>query len=56
MKLNKYFANGKNFMNCKLVCPDAQCQDGDGKCFIVLNGLKCFNDKFKDVGEDKDSA
>ena len=56
MKLNKYFANGKNFMNCKLVCPDAQCQDGDGKCFIELNGLKCFNDKFKDVGEDKDSA
>ena len=56
MKLNKYFANGKNFMNCRLICPDTQDQTSDGKCFVVLNGLKCFNDKFKDVGEDKESA
>ena len=56
VQLNKFFANGKNFMSCKLIYPPCQNAADYGKCFIVLNGLKCYNDKFKEVGEDKQSA
>ena len=43
-------------MSCKLIYPPCQNAADYGKCFIVLNGLKCYNDKFKEVGEDKQSA
>lgn len=55
--LNKYFANGQNFLNCEIVYPPcANVIDYGNKCFIVLHGIKCFNDKFKEIGEDTESA
>lgn len=55
--LNKYFANGQNYMDCQFVYPPEDCCDSyDNKCFICLNKLKCFDKNFKEVGEDTDSA
>jgi len=49
--LNKYFANGQNFMKCKLVCPlEGRLHDYNGKCFLVLDGLGCYDADFKEVG------
>ena len=57
VQLNRFFANGKNFLSCQIVYPPcANVVDYGNKCFIVLNGLKCYNDKFKEVGEDAESA
>lgn len=57
VQLNKFFANGQNFMSCKIVYPPStNVGDYHNKCFITLNKLMCFNDKFKEVGEDTDSA
>ena len=57
VQLNRFFANGRNFLACQVVYPPcANVMDYGNRCFIVLNGLKCYNDKFKEVGEDGDSA
>lgn len=57
VELNKYFANGQNFLTCRVVYPPAErISDYGNRCFIALDGIKCFNDKFKEVGEDKESA
>lgn len=57
IQLNKFFANGQNFMQCKIVYPPCQnIMDYGNKCFICLNKLMCFNDKYKEVGEDSESA
>lgn len=55
--LNKYFANGQNYMDCQFIYPPEDCCDAyDNKCFICLNKLKCFDKNFKEVGEDVESA
>lgn len=55
--LNKYFANGQNFMDCQLVYPPEECCGNYGnKCFVSLNKLKCYDKNFKEVGEDPESA
>lgn len=57
VQLNRFFANGRNFLDCQIVYPPAaNVMDYGNKCFIVLRDIKCFNDKFKEVGDDKDSA
>lgn len=55
--LNKYFANGQNFMDCQVVYPPEECcANYDNKCFLTFNKLKCFDSAFKEVGEDSESA
>lgn len=55
--LNKYFANGQNFMDCQIVYPPEECCGNYGnKCFISFNKLKCYDKNFKEVGEDSESA
>lgn len=55
--LNKYFANGQNFMKCQLVCPfEGRLHDYNGKCFVTFDSINCFDDKFKDIGQDSESA
>ena len=57
VQLNRFFANGRNFLACQIVYPPcANVVDYGNRCFVVMNGLKCYNDKFKEVGEDSDSA
>jgi len=57
VQLNRFFANGRNFLNCEVVYPPcANVMDYGNRCFIVLHGIKCYNDKFKEVGDDKTSA
>lgn len=57
IQLNKFFANGQNFMQCKIIYPPCQnVMDYGNKCFLCLNKLICFNDKYKEVGEDTESA
>lgn len=57
IQLNKFFANGQNFMHCKVIYPPCQnVMDYGNKCFLCLDKLMCFNDKFKEVGEDTESA
>lgn len=48
--INRYFANGKNMMKCTLVCPPSEC---DGKCFVTFDGVDCFDNKCKCLGDDK---
>lgn len=55
--LNKYFANGQNFMKCQMVCPiDGRLHDYNGKCFITFDDLGCYDSKFKEIGHDQQSA
>lgn len=55
--LNKYFANGQNFMKCQIVCPiEGKLHDYNGKCFVTFDSINCFDDKFKDIGRDSESA
>lgn len=55
--LNKYFANGQNYMDCQLVYPPEECVGNyNNKCFIVFNKLKCYDKNFKEIGEDAESA
>lgn len=55
--LNKYFANGQNFMDCQVVYPPEECCGNYGnKCFISFNKLKCYDKNFKEIGEDSESA
>lgn len=57
VQLNKYFANGQNFIDCQFIYPPEECCDMyNDKCFICLNKLKCFDSNFKEVGEDVESA
>lgn len=57
VRLNKYFANGQNYMSCQLVYPpEGHCDDYNDKCFVSLNKLKCYDSNFKEVGEDDASA
>ena len=57
VELNRFFANGCNFLNCEVVYPPcANVMDYGNRCFITLNGLKCYNDKFKEVGDDEEGA
>ena len=57
VQLNRFFANGRNFLACQIVYPPcANVVDYGNRCFVDMNGLKCYNDKFKEVGEDSDSA
>lgn len=57
VQLNRFFANGRNFLACRVVYPPCQnVMDYGNRCFIVFDGVKCFNDKFKEVGDDKESA
>lgn len=57
IQLNRFFANGKNFLNCEIVYPPcANVIDYGNKCFIVLHGIKCYDDTFTEVGEDRESA
>ena len=55
--LNKYFANGQNFMDCQVVFPpEDTCSCYGDKCFLTFNKLKCFDSNFKEIGEDVESA
>lgn len=55
--LNKYFANGQNFMKCQLVCPaEGKLHDYNGKCFVTFDTLGCYDGDFKEVGQDQESA
>ena len=55
--LNKYFANGQNFMKCQLVCPcEGRLHDYGGKCFVTFDSLGCYDSDFKEVGQDQESA
>lgn len=55
--LNKYFANGQNFMKCQLVYPlDGRLHDYNGKCFVTFDTLGCYDSNFKEVGQDQESA
>ena len=55
--LNKYFANGQNFMKCQLVYPlEGKLHDYNGKCFVTFDTLGCYDSDFKEVGQDKESA
>ena len=55
--LNKYFANGQNFMKCQLVYPlEGKLHDYNGKCFVTFDTLGCYDSNFKEVGQDKESA
>ena len=55
--LNKYFANGQNFMKCQLVCPlEGKLHDYNGKCFVTFDTLGCYDSDFKEVGQDQESA
>lgn len=57
VQLNKFFANGQNFMHCKVIYPPCQnIMDYGNKCFLCLDKLICFNDKYKEVGEDTEQA
>lgn len=55
--LNKYFANGQNFMKCQLVYPlEGKLHDYNGKCFVTFDTLGCYDSDFKEVGQDQESA
>lgn len=55
--LNRYFANGQNFMKCQLVCPlEGRLHDYNGKCFVIFDTLGCYDSDFKEVGQDNESA
>ena len=55
--LNKYFANGQNFLDCQFIYPPAdRCSDYCNKCFMTLNKIKCYDKNFKEIGEDTESA
>lgn len=57
MQLNRFFANGRNFLECEVICPAcANVLDYGGRCLVALRALRCYNDKFAEVGEDKESA
>lgn len=57
VQLNRFFANGRNFLSCRIVYPPcANIMDYGNRCFIALDAVKCYNDKFKEVGSDEDSA
>ena len=56
-QLNKFFANGQNFMSIEIVYPSTRnVVDYGNRCMIVLHGINVFNDKFKRVGQDKEAA
>lgn len=55
--LNKYFANGQNYMDCQVVYPPEECCGNYGnKCFMSFNKLRCYDKNFKEIGEDVDSS
>ncbi len=55
--LNKYFANGQNFMRCQLIYPpEGQCGNYNDRCFVNFNDIQCYDKKFKAAGNDQDSA
>lgn len=57
IELNRYFANGRNFLNCEIVYPPCEnVLDYGNRCFIVLHGLKCYDDKYREVGDDKEQS
>ena len=44
-------------MHCKVIYPPCQnIMDYGNKCFLCLDKLICFNDKYKEVGEDTEQA
>lgn len=54
--LNKYFANGQNFMKCQLVCPlEGKLHDYGGKCFVTFDSLDSYDENFKELGKDQES-
>ena len=55
--LNKFFANGQNFMSIEIVYPSTRNVVHYGnRCLIVLHGLNVFDDKGRRVTQDKQSA
>lgn len=55
--LNKFFANGKNFMSIEIVYPSTRNVVHYGnRCLIVLHGLNAFDEKGRRVTQDKQSA
>lgn len=57
VELNRFFANGQNFMECHIAYPpEDYCPSYGNKCFIAFNKLKCYDTDFKEIGEDSDSA
>ena len=55
--LNRYFANGQNFLNCEIVYPPCRnVLDYGNRCVIVLHGIRCYNDRFVEIGEDRRQA
>ena len=55
--LNKYFANGQNFIDCQVVFPpEDYCGSYGNKCFMTFNKLRCFDSDFKELGEDTESS
>ena len=44
-------------MKCQIVCPiEGKLHDYNGKCFVTFDSINCFDDKFKDIGRDSESA
>lgn len=55
--LNKFFANGQNFMSIEIVYPSTRNVVHYGnRCLIVLHGLNVFDEKGRRVTQDKQSA
>lgn len=54
--INRYFANGKNCMKCSLICPPKTDNAYQKKCFIKFDGIDCFDNKCKLIGQDQKAA
>lgn len=56
-QLNKFFDNGQKFMSIEIVYPQTRnVVDYGNRCMIVLHGINVFDESFKRVGQDKESA
>lgn len=55
--LNRFFANGKNMAKFSAICPPDGCEDSYGcRCFLVVDGIDCFDDNGEVSGHDKRSS
>lgn len=55
--LNRFFANGKNRVKLSAICPPDGCESSYGdRCFLVVDGIDCFDDNGKVAGWDKKST
>lgn len=44
-------------MKCQLVCPlEGRLHDYNGKCFVTFDSLDSYDEDFKELGQDQESA